>query len=133
MSAAWPTPSGPGAAEPSEAVSRRAEELFGEHRDSIHRRVDRLFAGLMVGQWLFAIVVAALFSPYAWAGKVLMVHVHVYAAVLLGGTISSLPVALALLRPGWTGKQFTGLVALPDDLQLREGFQIELTAAGRGQ
>src|SRR5207248_7127785 len=49
---------------------------------------------------VFGIVLALTFSPYAWAGKVRSVHAHVYAAVILGALISSLPVALALLLPG---------------------------------
>jgi signal transduction histidine kinase len=81
-------------------VAQRASDLFEEQRRAVYQRGDRLFAGLMVGQWLFAIGMAVVFSPYAWSGKVPSVHVHVYAAILLGGAISSLPIALALLWPG---------------------------------
>ena len=81
-------------------VAQRANELFEDHRRAVHQRGDRVFAALMIGQWLFAIGLAFAYSPYAWSGKVQSVHVHVYAAFLLGGAISSLPIALALLRPG---------------------------------
>jgi hypothetical protein len=83
-----------------ERIVQRAEARFASDRDSLHRSTDRLFAWLMGGQWLFGIVVALLVSPYAWEGKVRTVHVHVWAAVLLGGAIASLPIALAILRPG---------------------------------
>jgi hypothetical protein len=43
---------------------------------------------------------AVVFSPYAWEGKVKTVHAHVFAAVVLGALISSLPIALTFLRPG---------------------------------
>ncbi|HWZ87202.1 MAG TPA: ATP-binding protein [Polyangiaceae bacterium] len=81
-------------------VARRASQLFEEHRLSVFKRGDRLFAYLMIGQWLFGIGLSLVYSPYAWAGKQQSVHVHVYAAVFLGALISSLPIALVLLRPG---------------------------------
>ena len=85
----------------AEAIVKRANERFQKHRDQILRSTDRLFAWLMAGQWVFGILVALTFSPYAWEGKEKAVHMHVWTAVLLGAAISSLPIALALLRPGW--------------------------------
>ena len=79
----------------------RADALFRERYDANLRRTDRLFAYLMLGQWACAIALAAFLSPYAWAGKTHVVHAHVYMAVLLGGTITALPVLLAFQRPGW--------------------------------
>jgi two-component system, NtrC family, sensor histidine kinase HydH len=83
------------------AIVQRAADRFRAHRDEIYRATDRLFAAIMIGQWLFAIVIALTFSPYAWEGKVKTVHAHVWTAVFLGAALSSLPVALAILRPGW--------------------------------
>ena len=83
------------------AIVGRANARFRAHRDEIMRATDRLFAFLMAGQWLFAIGVALTFSPYAWEGKVRTVHAHVWTALVLGGLLSSLPIALAILRPGW--------------------------------
>jgi two-component system sensor histidine kinase HydH len=85
------------------AIETRAEELFHEHRQGVLARVDRLMAGLMVAQWVFGIVIALTLSPYGWEGRIKSPHVHVYAAVLLGGAISSLPIVLAWTRPGWIG------------------------------
>jgi hypothetical protein len=85
----------------AEAIVGRARARFRAHRDEIMRATDRLFAFLMVGQWMFAIAVALTFSPYAWEGKVKTVHAHVWTAIVLGGLLSSLPIALAVLRPGW--------------------------------
>src|SRR5687768_14897062 len=78
----------------------RAWELYQEHRQAVLQRCDRLFAILMLAQWAFAIGLALVVSPYAWSGKQQLVHAHVYAAVLLGGAITSLPVLLAFLQPG---------------------------------
>jgi hypothetical protein len=83
------------------AIVKRAEGRFHAYRNDVFKSTDRLFAYLMLGQWVFGIVLALTFSPYAWEGKVKTTHAHVWAAALLGGLLSSLPVALAFLRPGW--------------------------------
>jgi two-component system, NtrC family, sensor histidine kinase HydH len=83
-------------------IAERATALFGERRDRAMRRVDRMFVALMIGQWVFGILMALFLSPYGWTGKVKAVHFHVYIAVLLGGALSALPIALAVLRPGST-------------------------------
>jgi diguanylate cyclase (GGDEF)-like protein/PAS domain S-box-containing protein len=54
----------------------------------------------MISQWAAAVILAVLVSPLAWTGAMSQVHVHVWTALLLGGAIASLPVALAMLRPG---------------------------------
>src|SRR5688500_3736968 len=83
------------------AIVKRAEGRFHAYRNDVFKSTDRLFAYLMLGQWVFGIVLALTFSPYAWEGKVKTTHAHVWAAALLGGLLSSLPVALACRRPGW--------------------------------
>jgi hypothetical protein len=85
----------------AQAIVGRAEERFQAHWMEIVSWTDRLFAKLMVGQWLFAIVIALVFSPYAWEGKTRTVHAHVWFAIFLGGAISAFPVALAVRRAGW--------------------------------
>jgi hypothetical protein len=52
-----------------EIVADRAAILFEDHRQSIYCRTDRLFAGLMICQWLAGIVIAAWVSPRTWAGQ----------------------------------------------------------------
>jgi PAS domain S-box-containing protein len=81
-------------------VALRADTLFREHQKLVFRQVDRLFAGLLVVQWLAAVTVAIWVSPLAWAGLASQTHPHVLAALLLGGGIVSLPVAMGLARPG---------------------------------
>ena len=91
------------AARRARRVAERASALFVERRGHAHRRLDRMFVGLIFGQWAFAILIAVWFSPYGWSGKEKVLHPHVYVAVLVGGALTALPVALALLRPGWAG------------------------------
>jgi len=87
--------------EATQAIVRRAEERFRANWLDILKATDSFFAKLLVGQWLFAIFIAFVLSPYAWEGKVRTVHVHVWAALVLGGVINALPLALAARRAGW--------------------------------
>ncbi|HLX72129.1 MAG TPA: ATP-binding protein [Verrucomicrobiae bacterium] len=82
------------------AESARAEELFRQSRLAIYQRNDRLFARLMVFQWLAAIVAAIWISPRTWIGATSQIHIHVWAGILVGGAIASLPVFLAWKMPG---------------------------------
>jgi hypothetical protein len=80
----------------------RAGQLLTEHRRRIFRVTDRLFAGLLVAQWLTCIAIALWVSPQSWAGRASFTHPHVWAAVCLGGIVISVPTLLALFRPGTT-------------------------------
>ncbi|MBJ6764663.1 chemotaxis protein [Myxococcaceae bacterium JPH2] len=81
-------------------VEARAHEFLAVQSRALHRRTDRTFALLMGLQWLGGIVAALVVSPRTWAGLDSQVHEHVWAAVVLGFLFGSLPVALALGRPG---------------------------------
>ena len=83
-----------------ESTDKRVEPVFQEHWAKVLTRTGRLLANLMVVEWIVAIAFAYWFSPRAWAGKVSVIHSHVFAAVFIGGAITSLPVLLAWLRPG---------------------------------
>ena len=83
-----------------EVLRPRARRLFTEHQQSICKRTDRMFAGLMAIQWVAGIAAALWLSPRTWSGPYSQTHLHVWAAIFLGGAISLFPVALALLRPG---------------------------------
>jgi signal transduction histidine kinase/DNA-binding response OmpR family regulator len=84
----------------AEALRLRSELHFQAHRERILRQTDRIFAGLMLAQWIAAMVVAAVVSPRTWTGALSRVHPHLWAAALLGGAITALPVLLAVARPG---------------------------------
>jgi len=90
---------------------RRAAEIFAERREQIFKETDRTFAWLMAVQWVFGVAVAFWLSPTTWAGSISSIHPHILAAVLLGGAISSAPIALALLYPGRAITRYTIAVA----------------------
>ena len=56
----------------------------------------------MTLQWLAGIAAAYWISPQTWTGTTSQTHLHVWAALFLGGAISSLPIVLALTQPGST-------------------------------
>jgi two-component system sensor histidine kinase/response regulator len=78
----------------------RADELFQQHQQEIFRKTDKLFARLMLFQWLGCIVIALVISPYAWTGESSQIHIHVWAAILVGGAISIFPIWLTRVWPG---------------------------------
>ena len=86
----------------STTVSQRAECLLEEFRQNIFRTTDRFFCLLMLTQWIAGIAIAIWITPYTWIGTQYQIHVHVLAAVLLGGVIVSLPIALTVWMPGRT-------------------------------
>ncbi|MCA1565949.1 MAG: EAL domain-containing protein [Acidobacteria bacterium] len=59
-----------------------------------------MFAVLMAIQWVAAVAAALWLSPKTWAGPDSQTHIHVWAALFLGGVVSLFPIALALTRPG---------------------------------
>jgi two-component system sensor histidine kinase/response regulator len=104
-------------------VRARAEEIWHGHRDEIYRNTDRLFAGLLLLQWLAGIAAAYWISPRTWAGSESQTHIHVWAALLLGGVIAIPPIVLVLWRPGETLTRHVIAVAQ----MLASGLLIHLT------
>jgi len=89
----------------------RAAELFEQYQSDLNQRTDRLFAGLLCFQWIAGIIFALWISPLAWFGASSRTHVHVWAAIFLGGIINLFPAALGWLRPGRTSTRYTISVA----------------------
>jgi methyl-accepting chemotaxis protein len=104
-------------------VQHRALALATQHLYALNQRTDRTFAVLMGLQWLGGIAVALLVSPQSWQGMTSAVPVHVWAAMTLGLLFQSLPVALAVLRPGRRSTR----VAIAVGQALMSGLLIHLT------
>lgn len=82
------------------SVAARATELHDAQMQTRHASIDKMFAILLVVQYLAGIAAAFAVSPYAWEGKERVLHLHVWVAVLAGAGITLLPVLMAYLRPG---------------------------------
>jgi two-component system, NtrC family, sensor histidine kinase HydH len=107
----------------TDAILARAAARFEKWLDEHRVATDRVFARVLVAQWLFGIVIALTFSPYTWRGKTPSIHAHVWLATLLGGAIISLPLLLVRVRPGWAGTRH--VVALAQ--MLASALLIHLT------
>ena len=70
---------------------RARRRAFQHHRQEIFRSTDRLFARLMLFQWLAGILIALFVAPPNVEGQSSQVHIHVWAAIFLGGAISIFP------------------------------------------
>ena len=92
-------------------LQRRADDIRQQRERHIYRRIDRMFAVLMLVQWVGAIGTAILLSPRNWNGSVSHIHPHVWYAFWLGGVLTSLPVYLAWRRPGETITRYVIAVA----------------------
>ncbi len=84
----------------AQGVAARAQSLLDAHRQAIWQRTDRLFAGLLVFEWVGGVIWALCRAPRTWEGSVSYIHPHVWQALILGALIAMLPVFLALRFPG---------------------------------
>jgi len=84
----------------TDSVAARTEMLFHEQQQSIVKHTDRIFARLMICQWIFGVGLALWISPRTWIGTQSSIHLHVWAAIFLGGIVTSAPVLMAFLQPG---------------------------------
>ena len=90
----------PSISKTTDAIAARTSELFQEQHQGIIEHTDRLFARLMIFQWVFGMALAIWISPRTWAGTQSQIHLHLWAAVFLGGAITAVPVLFARLQPG---------------------------------
>lgn len=84
----------------SPALAAQADTLFARSLRELQSLTDRVFAFLLVAQWVGAIVCALTLSPQAWAGSQSSPHVHLLAAIVVGGLLTVFPVWLARYRSG---------------------------------
>jgi two-component system, sensor histidine kinase and response regulator len=92
-------------------LKARADEILRLREQQIYRRIDRMFAVLMIIQWVGAVGTALCVSPRTWSGATSSLHPHVWFAFWIGGVLASLPVWLAWRRPGATVTRYTIAVA----------------------
>ena len=94
-----------------EYTDQWAKDLFTEQQQTTFKTTDRMFAVLMVIQWLAGIAAALWISPRTWEGQYNQTHIHVWAAVFLGGAISIFPIILVLKRSGYASTRYVIAIA----------------------
>ncbi len=85
----------------------RCRRILDQQLHQIYCQADHTFFYLMIAQWFVSIAVASWVAPRTWIGTTSATHPHVWLAVFLGGTITSVPVFLARTRPGATVTRHT--------------------------
>ena len=82
--------------------ARRADAIFHGHLSKLRVTTDRIFAMLLIFQWIGCLLAVMLVSPLTWIGVNGSIHIHVWTTLLLGAALTIYPVWLALHRPGST-------------------------------
>ncbi|HXB20985.1 MAG TPA: response regulator [Candidatus Solibacter sp.] len=113
----------PGNMTTNERIERRTEALLEQQQQTIYKRTDRMFAGLMTFQWIAGIAAALWISPRTWAGQTSHIHIHVWVALFLGGLLTIFPVMLAVIRPGEKSTRY----AIAVSQMLMSGLLIHLS------
>lgn len=85
-----------------ENFEKRVREVFSTRYEILVKKTDRLFAYLFAFQWLMGIAFAFLISPRTWSGDTSQTHIHVQAAIIIGGLLAALPTFLIWKHPGAT-------------------------------
>ncbi|SFI26273.1 hybrid sensor histidine kinase/response regulator [Planctomicrobium piriforme] len=81
-------------------LSVRSREILTNRYTAIAQRTDRMFAWLMLVQWVALILWAWQDSAYTWWGANRTIHPHLWLAIFGGGLTASLPILLARRAPG---------------------------------
>jgi signal transduction histidine kinase/CheY-like chemotaxis protein len=110
-------------AEANPLTCGRAADLFQTSYRDLAVRNDRLFARLLVFEWVAAMLLAFFVTPRTYEGTLSSVHVHVYAAVFLGLLTIALPIYFIRLFPGQVFTRHTIAVAQ----MVMNGLLIDLT------
>ena len=83
-----------------EKLLKLKKKIFNSHCRKVWQRTDRIFAGLLALEWVAGIAVALWLTPLTWIGATSSLHLHVLAAIFLGGIVAAFPILLVFLWPG---------------------------------
>ncbi len=79
--------------------SNGTDQLFLSRYEKECDRVHWFICWLMVAQWFLGITFAVFYSPLTWIGQQYEVHVHVWAAILMGGSFSGFAILWLRMFP----------------------------------
>ncbi len=96
---------------PANTATHSEATLFHEAIRDLQVVTDRVFTRLLAGQWVFAIALALWVSPRSWSGTESSVHVHVFAAVIIGGLLTLFPIWLIRFAPGQQTTRYVAATA----------------------
>lgn len=82
---------------------KRVDQLFQQFQQAVYKRTDRLFAGLLLAEWLCCVICSCLIPAGALPGLA-YAKIHVWITVVLGGIVTFVPIFLTY---EYSGKVFT--------------------------
>ncbi len=88
----------------SAEVRARANVLYTNQLSQTCRQIDRMFACLMLLQLVAGVLIAMIITPSTWQGQERSTHIHVIAAVTIGGLAALMPIYMIWKH---SGKQVT--------------------------
>src|SRR5579859_1101698 len=75
----------------AERISEASNALLRAHR----RKIDLIFAGFLIYEWILGIVIALWLARRDSLGIVAAIRAHLWVAILVGGILSGLPACMA--------------------------------------
>lgn len=87
---------------PLPEINSKTAEFYLSSCTSVHAKIDSLFKKLLLLQWVAIVAIAALYTPKTWQAADASTHVHVYAALVLGGAGALFPLFIMKRMPGTT-------------------------------
>lgn len=88
-----------------------AQNLFTKSYESLCHDNDKVFALILILQWLGAVIAALVISPRTWLGNQSFVHTHVLFAFVAGGILTIYPVYRNLKMPGAVPNRYINVIA----------------------
>jgi PAS domain S-box-containing protein len=82
------------------SIETRSSSLFEASYRDLAVSNDRLFARLLAFEWVVGIALSLWLTPRAYSGTNSAIHIHVYAAIILGFAAISLPIYLTAMAAG---------------------------------
>ena len=86
--------------DPDNCIRNKASAVLQSHQQHLWSSTDRMFGVLMLLQWLGCIAAAVVISPLTWEGTRSAPHLHLWAAILLGGALALYPTYLVIRHAG---------------------------------
>ncbi len=80
-------------------LRHRTKEILQQDLDDGARRTSRLFALLLILQWIFVSGVTIWMTPYTWEGAASVIHPNCWEAIALGAIVVAYPIWSGIRRP----------------------------------
>jgi signal transduction histidine kinase len=88
-----------------------SNNLFNSSYQSLCKDNDRVFAIMLMVQWIGSVIAALVISPRTWLGSENSIHFHVLFATMAGAILTVYPVYRNLRMPGAVANRYINVIA----------------------